>query len=111
VLVNLLPCKFTLLDKEGKEVISLSRSENPPRVVDIGRREGGVYNFGGVEVEVSRLSFQEVKGIPEESLERSYIVTREVAQALPDRCDLYFPDKALEDKEGNIIGFRALARL
>lgn len=65
--------------------------------------------LGGVPVNV--VSFGEVTGLPDQEEDVYLVVSMLVAQLLPDRVDLLFPDELVRDADGSIIGFRSLARL
>lgn len=40
-----------------------------------------------------------------------YVVSRQVAEAAPERDDLYVVDDTVQDDQGRIIGDRGLARI
>ena len=49
-------------------------------------------------------NFGEVKDLPDREPGVFYIVSRMVAEAVPDREDLVAPSELIRDDEGNIIG-------
>lgn len=63
--------------------------------------------FGDISVEKDGKSFP----FPKKEEGVIYIVSALVAQALPDRDDIFIPDDVVRDDSGRIIGCRALARI
>lgn len=63
-----------------------------------------------ITVPVTKTRFGEVEGLPEPKENTIYIVSSLVAQAVPDREDVFFPDDIVRDEQGNIIGCRALGK-
>lgn len=53
----------------------------------------------------------EVLNLPEPEEGTLFIVSRVVAEALPNRDDLLFPDDLVRDKEGRVIGAKGLSRI
>lgn len=52
-----------------------------------------------------------VTDLPESSHGVAYVVSRIVAEACPDRADLYFPGEAIRDAGGRIVGCHGLCRI
>jgi len=65
----------------------------------------------GVTIPVNRTQFGEVTGLPDPQPDTIYIVSAVVAQAVPDRTDVFIVDDAVRDEQGRIIGCRALAHV
>lgn len=55
--------------------------------------------------------FGKVENLPEPQEGVVYVVSALVAQAVPDREDVFIPDDTVRDEQGRIIGVRALARV
>jgi len=49
--------------------------------------------------------------LPEERPAVALVVSQMVAQALPSRRDLFFPDELIRDGEGRVIGCASLAQV
>ena len=64
-----------------------------------------------ITVPITSAKFGEVEGLPEPQEGTIYIVSNLVAQAVPDREDVFFPDDLVRDEHGNVIGCRALGKI
>ena len=64
-----------------------------------------------ITVPITSAKFGEVEGLPAPEKGTIYIVSNLVAQAVPDREDVFFPDDVVRDENGNIIGCRALGKI
>ena len=65
----------------------------------------------GISVPVNQTQFGAVTGLPDPQPDTIYIVSAVVAQAVPDRPDVFIVDDAVRDDQGRIIGARALAHV
>lgn len=93
--------------------VDLPPCEDPPRVSMARERVLCVPTTPGDEpvmVPVNRTVTGEVEGLPEQTLDW-LVVSRQVAEARPDRGDLLIVDETVRDEQGRIIGARALASL
>ena len=66
---------------------------------------------GSFEIPVFCVAYGEVGGLPEPAADTAYIVSMRLAQAVPNRADVYFPGEAVRDAAGNIIGCVGLSKL
>lgn len=66
---------------------------------------------GGISVPVNTTRFGQVSGLPDPQPDTIYVVSALVAQATPDRQDVFIVDDAIRDDQGRIIGARALAQV
>ncbi len=66
---------------------------------------------GGITVQVNQTQFGAVTGLPDPQPDTIFIVSAVVAQAVPDRLDVFIVDDAVRDEQGRIIGARALAHV
>lgn len=66
---------------------------------------------GGFDIPVYRATFGAVQNLPDPQPDTAYIVSMRLAQAVPDRTDVFFPGEAVRDDKGNIIGCIGLSRL
>lgn len=64
-----------------------------------------------ITVPITATKFGVVEGLPEPEEDTIYIVSNLVAQAVPHREDVFFPDDIVRDEQGNIIGCRALGKI
>jgi len=64
-----------------------------------------------ITVPIAKTRFGEVECLPEPQDGIIYIVSNLVAQAVPHREDVFFPDDLVRDAHGNIIGCRALGKI
>ena len=65
----------------------------------------------GITIPVNQTQFGTVTGLPDPQPDTIYIVSSLVAQAVPDRQDVFIVDDAVRDEQGRIIGARALAHV
>jgi len=104
--VNLTPHSIIFMDAAGNTVLTVEPSGQVARC-SVTREKVGEIN--GIPVNRSR--FGEVENLPEPEEGTVYIVSNLVAQAVPDREDVFFPDDLVRDENGNVIGCRALGRI
>ena len=60
-------------------------------------------------VQIVKVTFGQVQGLPEPSEGDFFIVSQIVKSALPNRSDLLVPAELVRDNEGRIIGCKSLA--
>jgi len=65
----------------------------------------------GVSVPVNKTQFGTVSDLPGPQPDTIYVVSALVAQAVPDRQDVFIVDDAVRDDQGHIIGAKALAHV
>lgn len=65
----------------------------------------------GISVPVNQTRFGQVENLPEPQPNTIYVVSAIVAQAVPDRPDVFVVDDAVRDEQGRIVGARALAHV
>ncbi len=65
----------------------------------------------GIAVPVNQTRFGEVSDLPDPQPDTIFVVSALVAQAVPDRQDVFIVDDAVRDEQGRIIGARALAHV
>ena len=75
------------------------------------RVQAGTVTVNGISVPVNQTRFGEVDNLPEPQPDTIYIVSALVAQAVPDRPDVFVVDDTVRDDQGRIIGARALAHV
>lgn len=62
-------------------------------------------------VPLTRTIYGEVVGLPQPKENTIYIVSTLVAQACPDRDDLFIPNEIVRDTNGKIIGCKSFGRV
>ena len=103
-IINLTPHPVNLLDVNANVVITfhtegLARcSQND---VIIGKLNKDII--------LTKTSYGEIIGLPEQSPRTFYIVSRLVRNALPNRTDLLVPNQLIRDSEGQIVGCRSFS--
>ena len=65
----------------------------------------------GITVPVNQTRFGEVSDLPDPQPDTIFVVSALVAQAVPERQDVFITDDAVRDDQGRIIGCRALAHI
>jgi len=103
VLVNLTPHTINVMI-EGKETVSIAPSGNQARVSTTTKVVGEVNG-----VEVRKVEFGTVEGLPEPQADTYYLVSRIVASAVPTRTDVLVPDGSVRNEAGQIIGCTGFA--
>ena len=75
------------------------------------RVQVGTVTVDGIAIPVNRTQFGEVTGLPDPQPDTIYIVSAVVAQAVPNRPDVFIVDDTVRDEQGRIIGAKALAHI
>jgi hypothetical protein len=110
-LINLTPHVLSFMPQgPGGPVVTIEPSGIVARCAT-ARVQVGTVTVDGVTVPVNKTEFGEVTGLPEPQTDTIYIVSSLVAQAVPDRQDVFIVDDAVRDEQGRIIGARALAHV
>jgi len=107
--VNLTPHVVRLVGDGA--AVELAPAGPVARVVLRPDRADGVVRIGRLVVPLRRTSASSlVTGVPNRRPGVLLIVARAVAEALPDRDDLFYPHDTVRDEHGVVVGCRALAR-
>mgnify|MGYP001358469749 CR=1 FL=1 len=77
----------------------------------VNRTQVDLIRHNGVDIPVTRSIFGAVEGLPAHEAGTILIVSRLVADACPDRGDLYFPDDLVRDSDGKVIGANSLGKV
>lgn len=109
-LINATPHPISIYSG-GETPLVLSPSGTVARVV-LRTFDGPVLMVRGHDIDVVdvRRTGGEVSGLPEPLDGGFVVVSRMVAEALPDRVDLLVPHELVRD-EGRVVGCQSLARL
>jgi hypothetical protein len=107
--VNLTPHVVRLIGEEA--TVELPPAGPPARVVLRPDRADGTVRIGPLVVPLKRTAASPtVTGLPERKPGVLLIVARPVAEALPERDDLFYPHDTVRDANGMVVGCRSLAR-
>ena len=110
-LVNLTPHALNLMPGGPDEpTVTIPPSGQVARC-EVRRVQVDTVTVDGITVPVNRTQFGAVTGLPDPQPDTIYIVSSLVAQAVPDRQDVFIVDDAVRDEQGRIIGARALAHV
>jgi len=102
---NLTPHPINLV--RNSETLSIPNGEVIPRVGMVNKSAKIIAGL----VPIRSYKLTEVDNLPRQENDTYLIVSRMVAEALPNRTDLLFPDRLIRDGSGNIVGCKGLASL
>ena len=105
---NLTPHALTIYGQGG--TISLGKGEGPFPRLTVSRKDAGSMQIGGVIIPVYIPTLGQVIDLPDPQKGIGYLVSALVADALPEREDLYSPGELVRDEEGVIVGANGLSR-
>lgn len=110
-IVNLTPHKIVLMP-EGPDgpTITIQSSGIVARCAT-NRVQVDTINIKGVSIPINRTQFGAVEGLPDPQPDTIFIVSSVVAQAVPERDDVFIVDDTVRDEQGRIIGARALSHV
>ena len=110
-IVNLTPHALNLMPTGPTgPVVTISPSGQVARCAT-SRVQVGTVTVDGISVPVNKTQFGAVSGLPNPQPDTIFVVSALVAQAVPDRQDVFIVDDAVRDDQGRIIGARALAHV
>ena len=110
-IVNLTPHALNLMP-EGPDgpTVTIPPSGQVARCA-VDRVQVDTVAVDGIAVPVNQTRFGEVSDLPDPQPDSIFVVSALVAQAVPDRQDVFITDDAVRDEQGRIIGCRALAHI
>lgn len=110
-IVNLTPHTINLMPAGPTgPVVTIPPSGQVARCT-VDRVQVGTVTVDGISIPINQTRFGQVEYLPEPQPDTIYIVSALVAQAVPDRSDVFVVDDAVRDEQGRIIGARALAHV
>ncbi|HHX27688.1 MAG TPA: hypothetical protein GX716_01620 [Firmicutes bacterium] len=109
-IVNLTPHAINLMPEGETRIATIPPSGRVARC-SVVRRQVDIFAVGGLAVPVNKTLFGTVEGLPDPQVDTIYIVSNLVAQAVPNRPDVFIVDDVVRDPEGRIVGARALAHV
>lgn len=105
-IINLTPHSINFLDESNHPVLTVEPSGTIARAKQTRTLCGTIAG-----IPVNQCAYGTVQGLPEPAKETIYIVSAIAAQACPERQDVYIVDDSVRNKDGRIIGVRALAHI
>jgi hypothetical protein len=113
-IVNLTPHALNLMP-EGPDgpTVTIPPSGQVARCA-VDRVQVDTVAVDGIAVPVNQTRFGEVSDLPDPQFvgpDTIFVVSALVAQAVPERQDVFIVDDAVRDDQGRIIGARALAHV
>lgn len=110
-IVNLTPHALNLMP-EGPDgpTVTIPPSGIVARCT-VDRVQVDTVTVDGISIPVNQTQFGTVTGLPDPQPDTIFVVSALVAQAVPDRQDVFIVDDAVRDDQGRIIGAKALARM
>ncbi len=110
-IVNLTPHALNLMPQGPDGPTVTIPPSGPVARCAVYRVQVDTVTVDGITVPVNQTRFGEVSGLPEPQPDTIYVVSALVAQAVPDRQDVFIVDDAVRDEQGRVIGARALAHV
>lgn len=116
-LVNLTPHRITVLDRDGKTVLTTIDASGQVARVAVSRRETGLIPItgsigeiaeSGNSIPVFSSTYGEVTGLPPITKGTIYIVSTLVRQACGGRPDVMSPGELVRGADGQPIGCKGL---
>ncbi len=108
-IVNLTPHALNIMPSGPTgPVVTIPPSGQVARC-EVNRVQIYTVTVDGISVPVNKTQFGTVSGLPDPQPDTIYVVSALVAQAVPNRPDVFMVDDAVRDDQGRIIGARALA--
>jgi hypothetical protein len=110
-LVNLTPHALNLMpDGPTGPVVTIPPSGQVARCA-VNWVQVDTVTVDGITVPVNQTRFGEVSDLPDPQPDTIFVVSALVAQAVPERLDVFIVDDTVRDDQGRIIGARALAHV
>ena len=111
IIVNLTPHVLNLMPAGPDGPIATIPPSGQVARCAVDRVQVDTVTVDGVSVPVNQTQFGTVFDLPDPQPDTIYVVSALVAQAVPDRQDVFIVDDAVRDDQGRIIGARALAHI
>lgn len=108
--VNLTPHDVTILPKSGR-VVNIPRSGVTARL-SLTKTKSHTIVINGEDINVVRNEIKGlVTGLPSPAKDTIFIVSRDVAEFVGGRDDLYYPDSGIRDDEGIVVACKNLCQI
>ena len=105
--INLTPHSINLY-YQGKHIMSVP-SVGKVRCNVITNTTGSV-NIENIPIPIVKSTFGDVNGLPDPQQDTIFIVSRVVAEAVPHRNDVFYPNDLVRDENGRVIGCASLSQ-
>lgn len=110
-IMNLTPHALNFMPEgPGGPVVTIEPSGLVARC-SVNRVQVDTVTVDGISIPVNQTRFGEVSDLPDPRPDTIYVVSALVAQAVPERQDVFIVDDAVRDEQGRIIGAKALAHI
>lgn len=109
-IINLTPHAITIYDK-SLPLLSIPSSGQIARCSEEKEFIDNIKAHEYISLPVFKVIYGPVEGLPEPTHNTIYIVSKMVADAKPDRDDLYFPGDLKRNSEGAVIGCYGLSKI
>lgn len=109
-IINLTQHVINVLDTQSGEMVAIppsgveARLTNSREIISQVKTEYGVFN-------ITKTVFGEVQNLPDYDGQSIFIVSSLIAQAVPERMDIFIPDDTFRNDKGQIVGCRSIATL
>lgn len=117
-IVNLTPHDVNLVREENGKIVETIKfmpcgtiarcSQTTEKIGDVEIDIGFVTHS---PIPITKTTYGEIEGLPEQDRDHIYIVSALVANAATDRYDLVIPNELVRDENGRIIGCKSLAKV
>lgn len=109
------PARVEIEREEVEEVIlkvQVSPLESNEDIQEINARESDEAYYYTYPIKINKLKMKKkVLNLPPRKEGVIYLVSRQVAEACPERDDLVIVDETIRDEKGEVIGAKALAKV
>ena len=85
--------------------------ESNEDIQEINARESDEAYYYTYPIKINKVKMGKVVNLPAKKEGVLYLVSRQVAEACPERDDLVIVDEAVRNEKGEIIGAKALAKI
>lgn len=103
-IINLTPHDITIISAAGNSVFPATG-----KVARVAVNSSEIGNVAGIPV--MKNFYSDVEGLPDPEKGTYYLVSKIVADAVPDRDDVLIPNDSVRDENGRIIGCRNFAHI
>ena len=103
-IINLTPHDITIISAAGNSVFPATG-----KVARVAVNSSEIGNVAGIPV--MKNFYSDVEGLPDPEKDTCYLVSKIVADAVPDRDDVLIPNDSVRDENGRIIGCRNFAHI
>lgn len=104
--INLTPHDITIVNENGEVVKTITASGT------IARLKTETITTGYLDdIPVTKTVFGKVENLPSPQENTVFIVSSLIAQAVPERTDIFIPNESVRNDKGRIVGCRSLGKI